>query len=101
MKTTLSLNESRTVFAVLLTLLAFTMAACTQNQRAREFGGEMIVKVPCDQVVFDVTWKGEDLWYATQPARADWRPERKTFAEASSFGLIEGQVTLVESRCTM
>lgn len=101
MKTNLSLNESRALFVVLLTFLGFAMTACTQNQRAREFGGEMIVKVPCDQVVFDVTWKGEDLWYATQPARADWRPERKTFAEASSFGLIEGQVTLVESRCTM
>lgn len=101
MKTTLSLNESRTLFAVLVTLLAFAATACTQNQRAREFGGEMVVNVACDQVVFDVTWKGEDLWYATQPARPDWRPERKTFAEASSFGLVEGRVTLVESRCTM
>lgn len=101
MKTTLSLNETRTVFAILLTLLAFSMTACTENQRAREFGGEMTVQVPCDQVVFDVTWKGEDLWYATQPARPDWRPERKTFSEAASFGLVEGRVTLVESRCTM
>jgi len=100
MKTTLSLNESRTVFAVLLTLLAFSMAACTQNQRAREFGGEMIIQVPCDNVVFDVTWKGENVWYATQPPRPDWRPERKTFIEASSYGVIEGKVTLVESRCS-
>ena len=96
---TLSLNETRTVFMVLITLLTFSMTACTANQRAKTFGGEMIIQVPCDQVVFDVTWKSEDLWYATQPARPDWRPERKTFIEASSFGVIEGKVTLVESRC--
>lgn len=97
---TLNLNESRALFVVLLTLLAFTVTACTENQRAKTFGGEMTIQVPCDNVVFDVTWKGEDLWYATQPPRPDWRPERKTFIEASSFGVIEGKVTLVESRCS-
>lgn len=100
MKTTLSHSETRAVLAVLLTLLTFAMTACTANQRAKTFGGETTVQVPCDHVVFDVTWKGEDLWYATQPPRPDWRPERKTFIEASSYGVIEGKVTLVESRCS-
>ena len=97
---TLNLNETRTVFMVLLALLTFSMVACTANQRAKTFGGEMIIQVPCDNVVFDVTWKGEDVWYATQPPRPDWRPERKSFIEASSYGVIEGKVILVESRCS-
>ena len=53
----------------MITLL-FTLLACTDTQRTKVFGGEMTVQVPCDQVVFDVTWKGENLWYATQPAGA-------------------------------
>jgi len=82
------------MFAILITLFA-----CTDNQRSRAFGGTMEVKVPCDQVVFDVTWKGEDLWYATQPAGQGWRPETKRFLEYSSYGIIEGEVVLRESRC--
>jgi hypothetical protein len=82
------------MLALLLSLLA-----CTDNQRSKALGGTMEIKVPCDQVVFDVTWKGESLWYATQAPRSDWRPERKRFVEASSYGLMEGEVILVESRC--
>jgi hypothetical protein len=80
-------------------VLLLSLLACTDNQRSKAFGGTMEIKVPCDQVVFDVTWKGESLWYATQAPRSDWRPERKRFVEASSYGLMEGEVILVESRC--
>ena len=45
----------------MITLL-FTLLACTDNQRSRAFGGTMTVQIPCDQQVFDVTWKGENLW---------------------------------------
>lgn len=82
----------------MITLL-LTLLACTDNQRTKAFGGDMTIKVPCDQVVFDTTWKGEDLWYATHPAGEGWRPEKKVFTEYSSFGLVQGHVTLVESRC--
>lgn len=95
----LTYNESRAVFGILLFLISFAATACTDNQRAKAFGGTITIPVPCDQSVFDVTWKGEDLWYATQPANAGWRPETKHFKEYSSYGMIEGEVILVESRC--
>ena len=82
-----------------MALIFLTLLACTENQRTKAFGGTMEVKLPCDQVVFDVTWKGENLWYATQPPRPDWRPENKRFVEYSSYGLIEGEVIFAESRC--
>ena len=77
----------------------FSLIACTDNQRTKAFGGEMTISVPCDQIVFDVTWKGENLWYATQPAGPSWRPEKKVFTEYSSYGIVQGQVVLLESRC--
>jgi hypothetical protein len=83
----------------MFTALLLTLLACTDNQRTKAFGGTMTVQVPCDQVVFDVTWKGEDLWYATQPAGQGWRPETKRFTEYSSYGVIQGEVVLNESRC--
>ena len=82
----------------MITLL-FTLLACTDNQRTKAFGGTMTVQIPCDQQVFDVTWKGENLWYATQPAGSDWKPVQKRFTEYSSYGVIQGEVVLNESRC--
>lgn len=82
----------------MLTLL-LSLLACTDNQRSKVWGGTMEIRVPCDQVVFDVTWKGDSFWYATQAARIDWRPERKRFVESSPLGIVEGEVILVESRC--
>ncbi len=75
------------------------LLSCTDNQRAKVLGGSMAVQVPCDQQVFDVTWKGESLWYATQPAPAGWTPQTKRFIENSSYGMIQGEVVLTESRC--
>ena len=78
----------------------FSLLACTDNQRTKAFGGEMTISVPCDQIVFDVTWKGENLWYATQPAGQGWKPEKKVFTEYSSYGIVQGRAVLVESRCS-
>ena len=80
-------------------VILLSLLACTENQRSRALSGTMEVKVPCDQSVFDVTWKGEDLWYATQPAPSDWKPAQKRFTEYSSYGMIQGEVVLTESRC--
>ena len=84
---------------VALIFLPALFMGCTDNQRTKAFGGSMSVQIPCDQQVFDVTWKGEDLWYATQPAPSDWKPAQKRFTEYSSYGMIQGEVVLNESRC--
>ena len=74
------------------------LLSCTDNQRAKVLGGSVAVRVPCDQQVFDVTWKGENVWYATQPAPVGWSPQVKRFIEYSSYGVIEGELVLNESR---
>lgn len=82
-----------------MVILLLALISCTENQRSRAFGGTMEVRAPCDQSVFDVTWKGENLWYATQQAREGWVPETKSFKEHSSYGVIQGEVVIIESRC--
>ena len=81
-------------------VLAFLLAGCTEQQRARTLGGNVDMDVaPCRKVM-NVTWKPEgSLWILTRPMRLDETPERLTFNEKSNFGMVEGSVTLIEHAC--
>lgn len=79
-------------------LVTFTFTACTQNQRARNFGGNMTIKLEAGQKLMMATWKGEDLFYLTEPMEEDYVPKTKTFHENASFGIIETTVKFVETR---
>lgn len=86
------------IFAVLFLAAVLTFSACTENQRARNFGGEMTIKLEPGQKLMMATWKGEDLFYLTEPMEADYTPKTKTFYENSSFGVLQTTVNFVESR---
>mgnify|MGYP000110668888 CR=1 FL=1 len=83
-----------------LTLFAFMlgMASCTQNEMAKSFGGKAIYTLPKGEKLVNVTWKEDHLWYLTKPMTANDTPETYTFKEKSSFGIIEGSVTLIETK---
>jgi hypothetical protein len=82
----------------LITILcvAFLSISCTENQRTRNFGGTSTIHLPAGQKLFDVTWKGEDLWYTTRDRHEDETIETYTFQEESSFGILEGTVIFKE-----
>lgn len=77
---------------------AFTLVCCTENQRARNFGGEMTIRLDPGEKLMMATWKGEDLFYLTEPMEENYTPKTKTFRENSSFGMIETTVKFVETR---
>jgi hypothetical protein len=74
------------------------MYACTDNQRARTFGGTETLNVTKGQKVIGATWKEDDLWVLTEPMDSTYKPTTKTLQEKSSFGMVEGTVIFVESR---
>jgi hypothetical protein len=74
------------------------LSSCTENGRARAWGGEMTVNVKPDQKVVNVTWKESDMWVLTRPMNESDKPETLTFSEKSTFGVWEGSITLIESR---
>lgn len=82
----------------LLLSIAF-LFSCTQNGRAKKFGGTATLDVPCDQKVINITWKSEQLWYSTVPMEFGYEPQIHTFREESSFGVMEGKYILKETRC--
>jgi len=64
------------------------LASCTDNQRARQFGGTETVDIPEGRVLVNCTWKQDDLWILTK----DTATGKMYFNEKSSFGVLEGEI---------
>jgi hypothetical protein len=84
---------------LMLFACVLALASCTKNQRAKQFGGEAKLEVPCNQKVTNITWKNDQLWYSTIPMDSNDIPQIHTFREESSFGIMEGTYSLFESKC--
>lgn len=83
----------------LLFLFPIILVGCSENELAKSFGGTMNVSLPCDQKLFDVTWKETSFWYVTRPMREGETPENYIFQEKSSGGFMEGSVHIAEHAC--
>jgi hypothetical protein len=86
------------LFLGIAVLVLSIFVACTENQRAKTFGGTMTVNLPAGQKLINATWKEEDLWYLIRPMRAGEVPEEALFKEDSSFGILKGTVVFKESK---
>lgn len=75
-----------------------SLSSCTENQRARTFGGDMTIRLKAGEKLMMATWKGEDLFYLTEPMEEGYVPKVKFFYENSSYGVLETTVKFVESR---
>ena len=83
---------------LVISLCAVIFAACTSNESVRDYGGEMTITLPVNTKLTDVEWDEDDLWYMTRPMREDEIAETHIFQEGSSFGVMEGQITFVETK---
>lgn len=86
------------VTVIVSIVIVFSFLSCTENQRARTFGGTAIVNVEPGKKVIMATWKNEDLFYLVEDMDSDYVPHEKTLIESSSFGVIESKVVFKESR---
>ena len=83
---------------ILLTLISLALTSCTDNQRARMYGGTETVNLPAGERLVVATWKEAQIWYLTEQMPADYKPQQKIFREKSGYGLVEGTVIFVETR---
>lgn len=72
------------------------LVSCTENSRARNFGGEAEITLPQGQKLINVTWKDNHLWYITRPMIVSDSAISYTFHEKSSWGNWEGTYTIHE-----
>lgn len=81
----------------LLVIAALALVGCTEQHRARNFGGKSTVKLDPGRKLVNVTWKGEGaLWLLTREARPAEAPETWHFDENSGWGFLEGCVVIEE-----
>ena len=80
----------------LLTILSFT--SCTEQERARNFGGKIEIEVPAGYKVTSATWKEAELFYFMEPMEEGYVPTEKKFIESSCYGFWESEVTFKEKR---
>jgi hypothetical protein len=66
------------------------MSSCTENVRARHFGGTETLALNPNEVVLNVTWKDNEMWVCTQ----DTITGVVYFREKSNWGVMEGTVIL-------
>jgi hypothetical protein len=72
------------------------LSSCTENQRAKGFGGTATVDIPEGQRLIDVTWKGDQIWYLTDDMPVGYEAKTYNFLEESSYGMVEGKVIFIE-----
>lgn len=82
------------LIAVLILIAALTLTSCTNNERARKFGGSETVTLNPGERMVNMTWKQNDLWILTKQDTT--KPSTYTFQEKSSWGVMEGTITVVE-----
>lgn len=91
-------NKRIIMFVVLIVSIVLVLFACTENTRARRWGGNASIELPKGQKLLNVTWKDNNsLWYLVRPFKPGETPETYTFQESSSYGIFEGTVVLVET----
>lgn len=76
-----------------LTMVAITLLAlvsCTDNQRARSFGGTETVKLEPNEKFINITWKQDNLWIIVQ----DTVTGNYYAREKSNFGVLQGKVVI-------
>jgi hypothetical protein len=86
---------------LLIVLTIFTLvclASCTDNKNARTYGGSASVTLPKGEKLINVTWKETSLWYITRPMLSSDSAVTYTFKEKSSFGIMEGTYTIIETK---
>lgn len=76
------------IAALVISILALT--SCTDNERARRFGGTEMVSLKKNEIVLNVTWKEQELWICTK----DTVTGVTYFREKSAWGVMEGAVIL-------
>lgn len=88
----------KVLLIVFIITLVVATSSCTENSRAKNFGGKAQLELPQGQKLVVVTWKDDALWYLTRPMRPNETAETYTFQEKSSWGVWEGTYTIKEKK---
>jgi hypothetical protein len=81
---------------LLVLVMALATVSCTENIRARNWGGTSTVELEKGKTLVNATWKNTDLWLLTKDRPDGQEPSTYEFSEDSSFGVMEGKIIIKE-----
>ncbi len=87
-----------TLLSVALLTFSVCLTSCTDNQRAKNFGGTETINLPAGEKIVNCTWKEDHLWYLTEPMSSKDSARTLTFHEKSIWGVLQGTVIFKESK---
>jgi hypothetical protein len=79
-------------------VLGMSLLSCTENSRVKNWGGEGTIRLPKGKKLVNVTWKETEVWYLTREMDSNDVAETYQFHEESSYGVIEGTYTIIETK---
>lgn len=83
---------------LLLGICTLALTSCTEQSRAKNYGGTANINLEQGQRLINATWKGDDLWYLTEQMDSTYVPKTKYFQESSSWGVHEGTIIFKETK---
>lgn len=86
----------KAILAIVLVAAIAVLSGC--QWATKTVGGSYTVELPADTKLVNVTWKDSNLWYLTRPMEEDDEAETYKFHEDSNFGVLEGTVTIIETK---
>ena len=86
------------IISMFLTALICSAILSGCNPVTRKMGGDMTVHLKPGEKLVNVTWKEASLWFLTRPMKASDSVETYKFKEDSTWGVLEGTVTIVEHK---
>ena len=86
------------LFLVSLALLAIVMPSCTDNMMAKNFGGKTTINLDKGQKLVNMTWKDDNLWVLTTYMTPADSAKAYFFKESASFGMMNGEITVFETK---
>lgn len=88
--------KKKILSVILIIILVISLCGC--QAAARNLGGDVTIELEPNQKLEMITWKNSDLWYLTRPMTANDIAETHVFQESSIFGIVEGTVTIIETK---
>jgi hypothetical protein len=81
---------------MLFLTISLVLFSCTENQRARSFGGDETIILEDNKKLVNVTWKQDNLWILTRKMTTEDTMMTYKFQEKSSYGMLEGNIKIIE-----
>ncbi len=81
---------------ILLLIVMTGMVSCTENSKAKNYGGVAKMELEPGQKVVNVTWKEDDLWILSKDMAPTDTAQTYIFHEKSSYGILEGTYIIKE-----